>query len=242
VRLGFPAGGAVPETSAAGTSRIEENRTVKRTVIVAAGMMALSLCILVSHRLGAQSTPARPAGTPATPKIGLINLTYVVKNYERFKAFNEELKSAVKPYQDNDTNYKKQGEVLAKEAGDQKTSAERREQIERQLTELKRKIEDNQRDAQKALAKKQDDQLKILYMDIHGVVTRYAQAHGYDMVMHFHDALDRDQYWSAANIARKMQVGSLLPMYYAPSLDISGHIVATLNASYKGGTASAPKR
>jgi Skp family chaperone for outer membrane proteins len=197
-------------------------------------MMALSLAIFVSHRLWAQATPARPAtAVPTSTKVALINLTYVIKHYERFKTFNEELKSAVKPFQDIDTNYKKQLEGLAKEAQDPKTSQEKREQIERQGKELQRKMEDNKLDFQKAVGKKRDEQLKILYMDIHNVVSRYAQAHGYDMVLHFHDALTTQDYWSAPNVSRKMQIDALMPMYYNGNLDISGHIVATLNASYK---------
>ena len=212
---------------------------MKRTVIAAAGMVALSLAIFVSHRLWAQSPGAARPATPASgTKVALINLTYVIKNYERFKAFNEELKGAVKPFQDKDTGYKKELEGLAKEAQDPKTTAERREMIERNGKDLQRKIEDNKADVQKVVGKKRDEQLKILYMDIHNVVSRFAQSHGYDLVVHFHDALTTQDYWSGPNVARKMQTDALMPMYYSPSLDISGHIVATLNSSYKTGPAA----
>ena len=40
-------------------------------------------------------------------------------------------------------------------------------------------LEDNKNDAQKAVGKKRDEQLRILYMDIRNVVERYAQAHGW---------------------------------------------------------------
>jgi Skp family chaperone for outer membrane proteins len=200
---------------------------------VAAGVVALSLAILVSHRLWAQQTPARTAAPAPTTKVALINLTYVIKNYKRFQTFNEELKHAVEPYQKTDAKHKSEGENLTKEAQKPGTTPERREQIERRLKELQRLVEDNRNDAQKTVGKKREEQLRILYMDIRTVVERYAQAHGYDMVLHFHDALTSYEYWSGPNIARKMQIDSLMPMYYNSALDISAHIVTTLNSSYK---------
>jgi Skp family chaperone for outer membrane proteins len=191
------------------------------------------MAILVSHRLWAQTTPARPVVPTATTKVALINIAYVIKNYDKFKAFNEEMKVAVKPFQDRDVKLKGDGEKLAKEAQDVKTTAERREHIERQLKDLQRGVEDNKTEAQKTVGKKQEEQLRILYMDIRSVVERYAGAHGFDMVLHFNDALTTQDYWNPRNIARKIQADGLMPMYYASSLDISNHIVATLNASYK---------
>jgi Skp family chaperone for outer membrane proteins len=207
---------------------------------VAAGMMILSLTIFVSQRLWAQTTPARPTAPAATSKVALINLSYVVKGYDRFKAFNEELKASVKPFQDKDNEYQKQMEALAKEAQDPKTTTERRDNLENQGKDLKRKMEDNKAAFQKTVGKKQQDQVKILYLDIYNVVSRYAQAHGYDVVLTFHDAPPTNDYWNPANIAHKMQIEALMPMWYNSNLDISNHIVATLNASYK--TSAGTKR
>jgi hypothetical protein len=110
------------------------------------------------------------------------------------------------------------------------------------MKDLQRHLEDNKNDAQKTLVKKQEEQLRILYMDVRNVVDRYAQAHGFDMVLHYNDAVEQQDYWSAQNIARKMQAGALVPMYFAAGLDISGNIIATLNAPYKmKAPAAAPK-
>jgi Skp family chaperone for outer membrane proteins len=215
----------------------QESETVKRKVYVAAGLVALGLAIVVSARLAAQNTPPRPA-TPAT-KVALINLSHVINSYDKFKNYKEEAKTAIKPYQDKDAKYKADGEKLAKEAQDPLTKPERREQIERQLKDLQRSVEDNKAEAQKTLGKRQEQQLSILYMDIHNVVTRYAQAHGYEMVLHFNDTTDSKDYWSAQNIARKMQAGGLMPMYYVGGLDISNNIIATLNASMKSSASAA---
>src|SRR5205823_5099503 len=85
-------------------------RTVKRTVYVTAGMLALSLAIVVAAQLRAQTTPAnsnQPKAATPTTKVAIMNLTYVVNNYDKFKTFKEEIKQAVDPFQKKDEEYKK---------------------------------------------------------------------------------------------------------------------------------------
>ncbi|MFO0928806.1 MAG: OmpH family outer membrane protein [Gemmataceae bacterium] len=206
---------------------------MKRTVLLAAGALTLGLAIHVSTLLAQSTSPATATTSSAKSRIAMINLTYVVKNYTKFKTYQEELKKTVDPFQTKDNGLKAQGEKLAKEA--QTASAERRDQIERQLKELQRQMEDNKNDAQKVVIKKQEDQLKTLYMDVRSVVERYAAAHGYEMVLHYNDATTSEEYWSPQNIARKMQAGALVPMYMGTGIDISANIVSTLNSSFGSG-------
>ena len=212
---------------------------MKRTVYVAAGMLALSLAIVVSAKLKAQGTTAT-APKPAAPttKVAIMNLTYVVNNYDKFKTFKDEIKAAVDPFQKNDEKLKDQGKRLAEEGAKTGVTPERREQIEAQLKDLQRKIEDNKNEAQKVVGKKQEQQLFILYSDVHTVCKRVAEARGYDMILHFNDATESKEYWSAQNIARKMQAGSLMPIYYNPALDVSNDVLQTLNAYAKQGGAA----
>lgn len=214
---------------------------MKRTVLLAVGALALGLAIHVSTLLAQSTSPATATTTSAAKsRIAMINLTYVVKNYTKFKTYQDELKKTVDPYQTKDNALKAQGEKLAKEA--QTASGERRDQIERQMKELQRQMEDNKNDAQKIVIKKQEDQLKTLYMDVRSVVERYAQAHSYEMVLHYNDATTSEEYWSPQNIARKMQAGALVPMYMGTGIDISANIVSTLNSSYGSGTSSGATR
>lgn len=210
---------------------------MKRTVYAVGGVAALALAVVVSAQLWAQgTTPTRPATTTAPApqtKVALVNLSYVLKGYQKAKSFSEEMKTAVKPFQDNDTKYQKEAEGLSKEAQDAKTTADRRDAIAKRMKELQRLVEDNKNDAQKVVGKKQEEQIKILFMDVHAVVTRVAQARGYEMVLQFNDATESLEYWSAQNIVRKMQAGALMPIYYVGGLDISKDVLETLNSSAK---------
>ena len=160
----------------------------------------------------------------------MLNLTYVIKNYSKFKRYQDELKSKVDPFQAKDTALKAKGEQLAKEAQTPTTAPSRREAIEKELKDLQRSVEDNKAEAQKVLVKEQETQLVTLYKDVRIVVDRYAQANGYELVMHYND-VGGDEYWSPQNIARKMQAGAAMPMYIANGVDISGPVLTTLNAS-----------
>lgn len=200
---------------------------MKKTVLVMAGVAVLSLAVFLGSQVTAQ-TPS--ANTPTNKsRVALLNLTYVVKNYTKFKTFQEELKAAVDPYQAKDTAWKKEGEALVKESQAPGTTQQKREEIEAKLKDLQRKIEDNKVEASKLLNKKQGEQLKILYNDIRMAAYRYAAAHGIDMVLHYNDAITEADYNSEPNISRKMQAGALMPIYMAKGVDVSYEIVMALN-------------
>ena len=202
---------------------------MKRTLFLLVGVIALGTAIYASSTLLAQTT-----GSPATgskTKVGVVNLTVVIKGYTKFKMYQEQLKREVDPFQAKDLAWKTEGEKLAKEAQLPATTAATRDTMEKRLKELQRLIEDNKAEAQKVLVKAQEAQLVTLYKDVRSVVDRIAVAHGYDLIMHYNDVTDPAEYLSAPNIARKMQAGAAMPMYIGAGVDISATVLATLNAS-----------
>jgi Skp family chaperone for outer membrane proteins len=217
-------------------SKEQESRTVKKTVIVMAGAAVLSLAVFISSNVSAQTTPSTPPAPTNKSRVALLNLTYVVKNYTKFKTFQDELKAAVDPFQAKDAAWKKEGEALVKESQAPATTQQKREEIEAKLKDLQRKIEDNKVEASKVLNKKQGEQLKILYNDVRVAAWRHASAHGIDMVLHYNDAITEADYNSEPNISRKMQAGALMPIYMANGVDVSVQIVQLLNQSGGGGT------
>jgi Skp family chaperone for outer membrane proteins len=213
----------------------EENRTVKRTVIIAAGVVALGLALYVG-RLWAQTggVPARPAAAPEPrTRVALINLANVIRNYDKFKTFQDELKGSVGYYTANEARWKPDAEKLARELQDPKLEPAQRDQKERALKDLQRKLEDNKAEANKMVGQKQEAQIKILYQDVQATVQRYALAHNFELVLHYNDAVDPQDVNSAQNIARKMGAGALMPMYWANGMDISQQIIATLNQAHR---------
>ncbi len=201
---------------------------MKRTVLVLTGLLALAAAAYVGGRLRAQSTGA-PAPEPRT-RIALMNLLYVLEKYERGKALNEEMKGVAQPFQAKDTGLVAQRDKMVKEAQDPKCTAEKREQLEKEVKQIERQRQDNKADYDAAMNKKSDEALKILYQEIQDAASRYAQAHNFDLVLHFNDATTRERYYSGPVIRSKMQHTVCMPLYAAPGMDISKELVDTLNA------------
>jgi Skp family chaperone for outer membrane proteins len=202
---------------------------------VAGGVLALGVLCYVGRGWAQQQTA--PAAQPAPrTKIALINLTYVIKNYNKYINFQNEIKQTFQPYEDKDKELKKKGETLTKEHTDPKTTASRKEEIEWQLNSLKHQIEDNNTAAKVHLGKKSDEQMKILYMDVVDAAQRYARSHDFDLVLHYNDATTETDYFSPQNIARKLQSGALMPLDAAPGMDISKEIVNALNYNMRAAT------
>jgi Skp family chaperone for outer membrane proteins len=216
----------------------QENRTVKKTVLMAVGVLALGV-LCYAGRLWAEPqvapTPTPQAGAAPRTRVALLNLTYVIKNYTKYISFQEEIKGIIKPFQGTDATLRKEGEELAKQATPA-SPPEKRAEIERKLTDLKRKIEDNNNEAKLVLGKKSDDQMKILYMDVLEAAQRFAISHEFDLVLHYNDAVTKEDYFSAPNIARKVQTGALMPLYAAPGMDISTEVVNMLNYNLRPAT------
>jgi Skp family chaperone for outer membrane proteins len=192
-------------------------------------LVVLAALVFVSR---SWSEPQKPPPAPRT-RIALVNLSYVVKNYERFKSFQAEMKEQVEKYQKRDKELGAEVERLAKEATGPDDTAERREEIEKQTRKLMREREENSLEAKKLISKKSDEQVIGLYKDVRRAAEKYAKAHDFEIVLHYNDAIDDADLDSAPNVMRKMQAGAAMPLYVAPGLDISREIVAALNAALR---------
>jgi Skp family chaperone for outer membrane proteins len=198
------------------------------------GSVVVAVAVLVgAGRLwaeGKDKKPAKPADSGT--RIALVNLTYVVKNYEKYKHFQEDIKKVLAPFQETEKELRKEAEGLSKQITPN-TPAEERTEIEGKLKDLQRQLEDNNAKAKRVLSKKSDEQLKIIYADLTEAAQRYAVGHNFDLVLHYNDATTKEEILSSQNIARKIQTGALVPLYAAPGMDISVELVKNLNENVK---------
>src|SRR5262249_16236662 len=141
-------------------------------------------------------------------------------------------KKAIAPFQEIEIELRKEAEDVNKQITPI-TPDDERDEIERKLKDIKRKLEDTQAEAKRMLGKKSDEQMKITYMDIPKRAQSYRMAHNLDLVPHYNDAATREDNLSAMNIARKVQTGALMPLYAAPGMDISVELVKILNENAK---------
>jgi Skp family chaperone for outer membrane proteins len=219
----------------------QENRTVKKTVLAVGGFIVLGVLCYVGQLSGqaqssqnaTQGAAAQPA--PARTRIALLNLTYVIKNYEKYKHFQEEIKGIVEPFQTKDAEFRHQLEELRKKV---EANPSQREELEQKAKEIQRKLEDNSLEAKLKLGKRSDEEMKILFQDVYLAAQGYATSHDFELVLHYNDAVTKEDFLSAQNIARKLNTGALMPLYVQRNMDISQDVVNLLNYNMNATPAS----
>lgn len=199
-----------------------------RSLVRVGGVLLILSALALAGR--SWSDTKRAATTPRT-RVGLLNLQYVLKGYDKFKAFEDECKKIVEPLREREAETRRREKALTKEAASPTTTAARRTAIAKKLDTLRREIESIQSEMKEAVGKKQEERLKVLYGDLGRVVRRYARDHGLDLVLHYNDFTDEADRSSSENILRKMNAGATIPLYSAPGMDISKEIITALNDS-----------
>ena len=212
---------------------------MKRTVAYVAGVLTLGVAVYAGSRLGAQTTPAsRPAG--AGTRIAILNLRFVIKNYEKYRAFMEMVKKKDESYVNRIKELNKKAETLQKEAA--KTpppSPQRREQIETDLTNYSREIKDITAKARKEMGRMGAEEMVRVYKEIRDATYRYANANHIDLVVHFNGAADAQEMNSPVLIQQNFNTGCC-PLFWSGSLDISASVLQALNTAYKRSAGGIP--
>jgi RNA polymerase sigma factor (sigma-70 family) len=180
----------------------------------------------------------KPAVEPRASRVALLNLGYVLKNYDEYKGLQETVKKQMEEYQVREKASQERIADLRKLL-ETNLPAGKREDVEREVKNEVRRAEDVKEEAKRKLSKMTDEQTVMLYKKVHEVASRYAAAHDIDLVLHYNDALTTEEQLSPQNVMRKMQSGGCVPLYWKPELEISKAVVAAMNESYRS---AAPAR
>jgi RNA polymerase sigma factor (sigma-70 family) len=185
-----------------------------------------------------QKDAARPAAEPKT-RIALLNLSYVIKHCDEFKALQESVKKQVTFFQEREKASRARIETWNRELAAAGLAPFKRDGLEMDIKSEQRKLQDDQEEARRKLAKLSDDHTVVLYKKVREAAARYARAHDFDLVLHFNDASpDEQDFFSPQNVTRKLQAGTCMPLYWKGETDISKAVVDALNAAYH--TTAAP--
>jgi Skp family chaperone for outer membrane proteins len=177
--------------------------------------------------------PIKPAAETRAPRVALLNLTYVLKHYDEYKALQDAVKKEMADYQTRDKVFRDKLEDLRKVIADSNLPAGKREELEREMRAEQRKAEDLHAEAKQKMSKTTDEQTVMLYKKVQKAAARYAEAHNIDLVLHYNDAATGEEQDSPQNVTRKMQTGACVPLYWKAELDISKAVVGAMNESYR---------
>jgi Skp family chaperone for outer membrane proteins len=207
---------------------------VKRTVGIVAGVVALSLVAYVGSRLAADPPSAPATGTPAAPqpetKIRVMNLSYVIKNYKKWEAFQKEYKDKLEAFDKQLKPMKDDYDKYDKEIKKAETPAATKEDYGKKMREIQRVMQDKAEDYKKVLAEFEGNSFTTIYNDVKNMTERYARSKRIELVMHYNDGTTEAEINTPTNIGRKMGQGACFPLYTAPGMDISKDVVNYLNA------------
>jgi Skp family chaperone for outer membrane proteins len=204
---------------------------VKKMIFVVATLVVAAVAYFVGHT-GAQ-TAAPPA--PAT-KVGVVNIGLIFSKYEKVKLFRAEFEKELKPFKDEEEKLKKliidwQNALSNPES---KLTDAQKDQGTRTIKDCKRRLEDLALEYRKKVSKRTEEQLVQLYKEVNDKIKNYAVAQGFHMILGYGEPMDGDLL-SFVNVTRKMQAmdqGGVIPMYFAGWMDISPHVLVTLNQGY----------
>jgi Skp family chaperone for outer membrane proteins len=194
------------------------------------GVLSLGAAVYFGSKLWAQ--PARPAASAQT-RVAMLNLRWVIKNYVKYQQFIDLMKQEEKKFISTMQDKQKELEAKAKQA--EKLEGAAREAKEQEMRNLQRDMEDHKLKIRKEVAQKSNDEMVKVYKEVRDAAYRHAQAHNFDLVLHFEGPADKQEVDSPVLVMRNINAGGCVPLYWNPSLDISGHVLTSLNAQVGGG-------
>ena len=226
---------------------------MKKTLITLTALATVGLTAYVGSQLRAQNQQAtgqaqQPAATASAPplrtRIAIINLQQAIKQYRKWSDFEQTYKNLYNQY-NAEFERKKTSGVALKSQLEKATDDATRDNIQKQLKELDRQVQDLGETAKKQLGKMRDDQAVQIYHEVEEAVKYYARAYDIELVLHFNDAVVPADLYQPLNIERKLQTGACMPMYVAQGMNITDIISRMLNdhlSAPAGPTGGAPRQ
>jgi Skp family chaperone for outer membrane proteins len=221
--------------SPCGAIELEEEERIavnKRNYLVLAGLAAVAVASYCVSQLWAQQ--GGPAGGAGGTRVAVVNVGTVFQKYVKAEAFKKELQTKIEPFKVKMDNWRKEmiqyQDLIQK--GDNKY---KKEDLEKAILDRKRALEDTDREVRNLIGKQSEEQLVQLWKEINNHIKAFGATNGFHMVLGYGDPADAKDLDTFANINRKMQgmdLGGVSPLYIANGLDISEHVVQSLNAAY----------
>jgi outer membrane protein len=204
---------------------------VKKLVLSTVAVALACGCVLWFQKASAQDTAAA-----APTKVGLIDMAYVFKNYEKFKALRDDLKTEI---QGSDQQAKAMATKI-KNIQDQlkafKEGSPEFLQKESELTKLGTEFEVFRKAVQRDFLRKEADIYKTVYMEVSDAVKLYAQHYKYAVILRF----NREEIESSSNPDEVLQSMNRQVVYFSPRDDITDAVLKYLNQKYQPQTTNRP--
>ena len=203
---------------------------------------AVAILAGVASFLGSQGAFAQnaPAAAAATHKVGLIDMAHVFKNYKKFEALRDELKSEIeqadREAQSKAAHVKKKQEEL--KSSPFKPGSPEYNSLESEITQLVAEFENFRRVSQREFLAKEAKVYKTIYLEATDAVSLYAKYYKYTLVLRF----NREKIQDAQDPKEILNSMNHQVVYHTPEDDITLSVLKYLNDRYAPATATGANR
>jgi RNA polymerase sigma factor (sigma-70 family) len=189
----------------------------------------------------ALAAPAREGGPPLRSRIGLVNMTRVLKGSKKYQALEADLRARLQQGQQKVEALTKEAQQYQKECDDPTTPAVRREEYGWRAKRLHREIEDEKGRARALMTRTTGEGLTALYREVQDAARRVASARDLELVLFYTDAVAEADLNNPITIQKKMsQPGALMPLVVAPGMDVTATVIEALNRAYEASRVPPP--
>ncbi len=216
---------------------------MKKNLIVLAAVTALVGVGYLGSRIGAQEG-VKPAGgavdtNKPTMKIGYINITKVIKEFQKANTLGDKILADAKRYEDE---LKKMQEELKAEQMKQGTlpSEAEKDAARKMLAQKEQVLRERDYECQKDIRKRRDDMATDINSNIQRVIDSLARHHGMEMILTCPDVADAKEVGSLSDAMRRMTAPACWVAWKNPGLDLTDECVKWLNHYFPAGAGSGP--
>jgi Skp family chaperone for outer membrane proteins len=199
-------------------------------------LSAAAFCTGLTLSASVQAQQPKPAATASAHQIGLIDMAFVFKNYDKFKtmtaALQEEAKGAQKKA---DAIIEEMKSLQAKlQEGSLAEGSPDFVKVESQLLKLQTDLETYRKVSQRDFLRKEADIYKTVYLEVQTAVNDYADYYKYTLILRF----NRQEVAEADNPQQILNSLGRQVVFYRKQDDLTTPILSYLNEEFKknGGT------
>jgi Skp family chaperone for outer membrane proteins len=201
----------------------EGDRTVKRKVVLVAGIAALAVGLYFGSRVGAK-TDSFPAAPAAQTRVAVMNMAKIASDYKRTAVLRKAIEEDTVVFE------KKLKDIQVKMQAykEMPTDPKAAEDVQKQLLSLKHQGEDITAERNRVITEKSTEGEKSIYKDIKAAVEVFAHSRNIDLVLFYNDVTDPAIEYSPQALQKRI-VTSGMPIYTSQGTDVTVEVTHVLN-------------
>lgn len=205
---------------------------MKRFLYILAGCAALACVAYFGRRSGAQDNNVKPASATSSPKIGVVNLAMVLKNFNQANYLGDQL---LEEAQKEELRLKTDRADLAKKETEIATIVDmkQREEAAKQHRLRQSALQEQEIEARKKFADRQANMAKDVYQKLNAVIDTVAKTYSLDLVLSYPDATTKEEAESPAQAFRMLSAPAVMIAWKHPNLELTDTVVKYLNHNFK---------